>query len=162
MRSPLLISLLSLGLLSVPLFSQDTDPAADGAKLPTNVETVVTGGHWERGDQDGTYRVIMLLEGWEHLANRVLLQWIRYDQDKQEMLVEKTVAIEEIPVGAAWRITSVNFVTPKDLPAKGSKATEKQGQLQLVLQAHSERAGKATFTITPTTDHRYAFLESLK
>lgn len=113
MKSRIFISLIALGLSATPLRSQEADPVAEAQKLPGNIETVVTGGHWERGDQNGTFRVIMLLEGWEHLANRVLLQWIRYDEDKPEMVVENTVRIEEIPVGAAWRITSAKFVTQK-------------------------------------------------
>jgi hypothetical protein len=162
MKSPLFTSLLALSLLATPLRSQDTDPVAEAQKLPSNIETVVTGGHWERGDQDGAFRVVMLLEGWEHLGNRVLLQWISYDQDNHEMVVEKTVAIEEIPVGAAWRITSAKFVMPKDKPGNDSKDPAKPAPPQLVLQAVSERAGKATFTITPTNDHQYKFSQSLK
>ncbi len=85
------------------------------------------------------------MEGWEHLSNRVLLQWIRRDGDKQELIVEKTVPIQEISTEGAWRISEAKFV-----------------KSQFVLQVTSERMGTTTMVIMPAADHQYKFYRGVK
>jgi hypothetical protein len=58
---------------------------------------------------------------------------------------------------AAWRISSAKFVTQNDKSSKDSERLSKPTQPQLVLQAHSEPAGTATFTNNPRPIIRISF-----
>ena len=109
--------------------------------LDTSLESVVSGGFWKRDQVDGAFRVLVLREGWEHVGTRVMLQWVRRDADKQDLVVEKTVPITEI-APMQWRVTDVKFVRAKD-------------KWQIRLPVMNIEGTKSTFTITPEPDHTY-------
>ena len=69
------------------------------AHVPTDVESVVSGGYWERGNESGRYRVLVLNSGFEHVTSRVLVEWLREPQAREA--TPEVVASEEpkLPFG---------------------------------------------------------------
>ncbi|AWV08823.1 hypothetical protein [Marilutibacter maris] len=59
--------LLSL-LLAAPAFGQTV--------VPPEVVSVVSGGHWEANGCTGTYRVVVVNDGFEHVVSHALVQWV--------------------------------------------------------------------------------------
>lgn len=140
---------------TLPLGAQQ--PAAAASEIPIGIkslditiETIASGGFWQKGDVDGSYRVVILLEGWEHLSNKVFLQWVRQDRDNQTLVVDKTLHLAELDshAGVRWRISAPKFV----LSGK---------QSSLVFPAVSE-SGKKTFTVIPDASQSYKVTEAKK
>ncbi len=125
---------------SVLLAQSDKDAqlASVAEVVPPQIETVVSGGYWSRSGQDGSFRLIIVSVGWEELASRVFLQWIRLDHDKHAEIVERTVPVRE--VAGRWRVISQRF-----------ELRGKQSQIVLSAERRVPEA-KVTFTITPTKD----------
>ena len=44
--------------------------------VPLSVSSVLTDGYWQSNGQAGRYRVVVTEEGWEHVTNRLLVEWI--------------------------------------------------------------------------------------
>ena len=110
--------------------------------LDPALEAVVSGGFWERKGADGIFRVLVIAQGWEHVGTRVLLQWVRRDEEKQGLVVERTVPIKELD-GLEWHAGDVKFAQAKDT-----------WQIRIPV-AHVFEEKKASFTITPSVDHTY-------
>ena len=152
---PFIASLLCLSAATVSSGAAEKETREDSAigtelqAMNPAIETVISGGFWERMDQDGSYRLIVRLEGWEHLANRVFLQWLRRDQDTHQIIVERTVPIAEFDA-ARWRISEAKFV----LAGK---------QWKIVLRAQPTYEGqKVVFTIVPSADFTYKVTKGTK
>ncbi len=116
----------------------DAQLAATAEALPSQIQTVASGAYWSRDRQDGSYRLIIESVGWEELASRAFLQWIRLDHDKQTEVVERTIPIKEI--AGRWRVVSQKFVLG-----------EKQWDIEISAERRVPQ-GKAKFTITPAAD----------
>jgi hypothetical protein len=128
--------------LMTPFTSAAEPDISKWQALDASLEKVVSGGFWEREKADGVFRVLVLIEGREHIGSRVLLQWVRRDADQQDLIVEKTIPIKEL-AAPQWRATDVKFVRVKD-----------QWQIRIPVMPVFE--GKnATFTITPDPNHTY-------
>lgn len=129
--------------------AQEAASVADKAvAVPTEIETVESGGFWTRDGHDGSFRLVIEIQGWDTLYNRVFLQWIRRDPDKQEDVVERTVPITEI--AGRWRITSQKFVF------RGK-------QTVIIISAKRQvPPAEATFTIVPSSDFSYTVTTSEK
>jgi hypothetical protein len=127
---------------------EDPQLAAKAEALPPEIETVASGGYWTHDNQDGSFRLIIHLVGWEELYSRAFLQWIRIDHDKQELIVERTVPIKEID--GRWRVVSQKFVL------RGKR-------WDIVISAKRRvPEARATFTITPAADFSYTITTSEK
>jgi hypothetical protein len=128
-------------LLPSVLLAQSDDEAQLGKEvqaLPPRIDAVASGGYWSRDHQDGLFRLVIITFGWEELASRAFLQWIRVDHDKQTEVVERTIPIKEI--AGRLRVVSLRFVL------RGK-------QWEIVISAERRiPEAKATFTITPTED----------
>jgi hypothetical protein len=44
--------------------------------IDPSISQLVSGGYWESGARRGTYRVVELASGWEHIRRRVVVQWL--------------------------------------------------------------------------------------
>jgi hypothetical protein len=143
-----LVLLLPCALLAQSKEEPQLAAKAEAEALPTEIETVVSGGYWTRHNQDGSFRLIIHLVGWEELSSRAFLQWIRTDHDKQELIVERTVPIKEIAGG--WRVVSQKFVLHG-----------KRWDIVISAERRAPKA-KATFTITPSADFSYTISTSEK
>lgn len=133
-------------LLPLCLKAQDPDPGvAAVVGLGAQIETVASGGYWEANGKEGSYRVIILLEGWEHLSNRVFLQWLEVDQEKREFVSQRIVPIPEVNEGR-WRVTEARFELVDE-------------QWRIVLPARGQEVErKATLSIVPSADFTYKML----
>ncbi|PYI90702.1 MAG: hypothetical protein DME97_16090 [Verrucomicrobia bacterium] len=127
---------------------EDPQLAAKAEALPPQIETVASGGYWTRDKQEGSFRLVIQLVGWEELSSRAFLQWIRMDHDRQESIIERTVPIKEID--GRWRVVSQKFVL--------------RGKRWDIVIAAERRVpeAKATFTITPAADFSYTITTSEK
>ena len=140
--------LLVIVTLTVAHAQEEASLADKVAALPPEIETVASGGFWSKNGQDGSFRLVIQLLGWDDLYNRAFLQWIRIDPDKQETVVECTVSIKEI--AGRWRISSQKFVF------RG-----KQAVIVVSAKRHAPPA-RATFTIVPSADFSYTITTSEK
>jgi hypothetical protein len=140
-----------LVLLPGVLLAQGEDNAQLAVKVeavPPQIETVASGGYWSRDRQDGSFRLVIESVGWDELASRAFLQWIRLDHDKQTEVLERTIPIKEI--AGRWRVVSQKFVL------RGK-------QWDIIVSAERRvPEAKATFTITPTADFSYTIATSEK
>lgn len=76
--------------------------------VPADVETIVSGGFWREGQRDGRFRLVVKIEGWEHLANRVFLEWIEEVGDLRTAKVVKALPVKELNSGH-WRVDTPRF-----------------------------------------------------
>ena len=89
------------------------------------------------------------MDGWEHIRNRVFLQWIRLLPDEHDWRLAHTIAIPEIN-RKNWRIS-----TPT-LALKGK-------QWQIVIPAeHAFTQKKTVFVLTPSAEFKYSVSEKAK
>jgi hypothetical protein len=78
-------------------------------KVPLEVVSVVSGGHWQEGARSGTYRVVTTREGWEHLWSRLAVEWLADpgSRDEQQSIV---ASIEpELPSGQGTHVLEVRL-----------------------------------------------------
>lgn len=153
MSTRLNAQLLTFLLVVVSAFAQDDDQfSSDITKLRTDLEAVASGGHWQRDGQEGTFRLVIRLVGFEHLRNQVYLQWIRQSDDPdQPSVIERTVTVGEI---SGWRVSGPRFVLDKK-------------QWKIIVSAERENVLEGTsptrrrfFTIVPAADYSYRIVES--
>jgi hypothetical protein len=72
--------------VSVPNNPAPTTPVPNTSVPPTpaldpQVEFVVTGGSWQRGEQSGEYRIVVRNSGYEHVSSRVNVEWLEANPD---------------------------------------------------------------------------------
>jgi hypothetical protein len=72
-RLALAIAVLSTCLAVRAARAQDSSAAA----IHPSIETVVSGGVWAAGAAHGRYRVVVIMEGWETIRRRAVLQWVQ-------------------------------------------------------------------------------------
>ena len=51
--------------------------AAAQSGVPASVHSVVSGGYWQARGQAGSYRVVLVNSGFEHVSTRVFIEWVR-------------------------------------------------------------------------------------
>jgi hypothetical protein len=118
----------------------------EAGDIATDIETIISGGYWKQGQEEGHFRLILKLEGWEHLANRAFLQWVKQGNERGASVVLKSVPIREIN-NAHWRIT-------------GPRLTLNGKSWTLSLNAQATFGEEArVFNIVPTAEFEYAFSE---
>ena len=84
---------------SVAVNTPARDTAAPAhAALDPEIEFVVTGGSWDRGDQSGHYRIVVRNTGFEHVSSRVHVEWLATNPDSGTF-VRASVKIDTIPGG---------------------------------------------------------------
>ena len=85
--------------------------SAEISTLTPQIESVISGGRWKRGDEEGSFRLISRV-GFEHIRNEAYLQWIRESLDPdQPSIIERTVEIKEV---RGWRVTAQRFAFDKE------------------------------------------------
>jgi hypothetical protein len=90
--------LVTLGLLlaaGLPVLSQDVFKSALDT-LPGNVRDVKSAGRWRTATAMGVYRVIVVRDGYEHIADRLYFQWLSNASDDSSPQVLATVGVSEI------------------------------------------------------------------
>jgi hypothetical protein len=64
-------------------------PSKATETVPLSVETVETFGFWSEGKAEGSYRLVLLQKGYEHLSHRLIIQWIEISQEVGRVLAEQ-------------------------------------------------------------------------
>jgi hypothetical protein len=77
--------------------SESSIPAEQDAVLQLNVhiDTVVSGGHWCRGKDEGFYRVVVYTSGLEEVYHNLYVQIMKVDPEKHEVVVDRSVPVKE-------------------------------------------------------------------
>ena len=58
--------------------------------IDPSIWRVVGGGFWQEGKSYGNYRVVVKNVGWEHTRSYLFLQWLKTDNEKEEVIEFKT------------------------------------------------------------------------
>lgn len=65
------------------------------SRLDVRVDTVLSGGRWCRGTEQGTYRVVVYSGGFEEVYHHLFVQWLRVDDRKREIVLQRTLPVRE-------------------------------------------------------------------
>jgi hypothetical protein len=71
--------------------------------ITTSVETVISGGYWEADGVRGTYRVVVLTDGFEEIRRTVIVQWLAEDQEHHDVVIRSSVDLAGI-AGSYWSL----------------------------------------------------------
>jgi hypothetical protein len=90
------------------LAGNDQELADDVKSIPTNIEWMQRGGSWRAGEQEGEYRVVTTVSGFEHLNRDLFIQWIAQPKDVDEAKntsdkIVRTLEVKEL--GYVWTIS---------------------------------------------------------
>ena len=89
-------------LFSLNIYSQEVLQ-----KIPANVVEVKSFGNWQKGNEDGNYRLVVIFEGYEHVKNFAFIELIK--SDFEEVKVIESFEIKEINEPAAFVISKSNW-----------------------------------------------------
>lgn len=102
-------------------------------EIDPDIWVVKAGGLWTKSDSEyGNYRVFVKNMGWEHTRSFLYLQWLRSDDDKQQVIVLKTIPIPEFNEGDWYNIVDINRKDNTFLityTVRGSQETQKTAVL---------------------------------
>jgi hypothetical protein len=62
--------------LLLSLFAVCCSGLAQAVSVPVDVSSVQTIGRWQSGSDEGSYRIVVTSEGWEHVWSRVFVEWL--------------------------------------------------------------------------------------
>ena len=110
------------------------------SNVPPSVHAVLSGGYWQSGIEAGTYRVVVINTGWEHVTSRVFIEWVREPSGRDNLPVVVSSVEPELSFGQ--ETASLN-VTLKPL-AKGKVQVVLVG----VVSAQPSRKVKAVLVVT--------------
>jgi len=84
---------IALATLAIPA----TSLAQDSTRLDPSVASVVSGGHWQQGQQAGHYRLIVRTAGSEHVSSTLRVEWILEGTGRQDDSVLVSSPVDSIP-----------------------------------------------------------------
>lgn len=100
------VAILFVSLATVPAFAQ--------RDVPLSVTSVATSGYWEANGQSGRYRVVITEEGWEHVTNRLFVEWITEPRSKDQPPMLISTVEPDLPFGQS--VAAFSATTKKLLP----------------------------------------------
>lgn len=101
--------------------------SAQHVSVAPEVTSVNTLGRWQAKNDSGSYRVVVVRDGWEHVWSRVYVEWLK-DPSGREAPTQAPVSVQElVPPGIAQG-TAVLEAT-----ARASKA----GTIEITVRATS-------------------------
>lgn len=93
------VAMLLLG-LSLATPSNAQNEAFEAAEqVPARIHSIMTGGIWMRGKDEGFFRVVVVAGGVEHVTNRLYVQWLRVDYETQGYELIRTVNVKQFNEG---------------------------------------------------------------
>lgn len=93
------VAMLLLG-LSLATPSNAQNEAFEAAEqVPAGIQSIMTGGIWMRGKDEGFFRVVVVAGGVEHVTNRLYIQWLRVNYETQGYDLIRTVNVKQLNVG---------------------------------------------------------------
>jgi len=100
--------LFSLVLAATPISAGQYNLEFTGG-VDTTIIHVSTGGLWEQGVNYGRWRLIVRNLGWEHTRSLLYLQWLRIDDEMNEVIELKTIPIPEFNTGDWRNVLNVEY-----------------------------------------------------
>ena len=70
--------------LLAPLLSLLLASSAPESVVQPEVSSVVSGGYWTSEGQSGTYRVVIVNSGFEHVVSQVFIEWVADPTSEQD------------------------------------------------------------------------------
>lgn len=120
--------------IALPARAQEVDPLPS---IDPTIETIITRGRWTAGEASGSFRVIVLAEGWESIRRRVVVQWLEEDQDEQATVVRAALDLGTI-------LTSAYSVSD---PVVTRQGTAWQLAVRTSTQPLAQPTGRAVFVL---------------
>ena len=108
MRSPSWRVFVSLG-IALAIGSTIRAQPQEVSKLDPAITDVVTGGNWSAGDREGSFRLVVVTHGYEHLISRLYVQWLEAVPDSGETRLLSTALVDAIPDGF-WTLNRPRLV----------------------------------------------------
>jgi hypothetical protein len=65
--------------------------------VPASVKSVVSGGYWQSSAQSGSYRVVLVNSGYEHVVTRMFIEWVREPNSRDQGAVVVSSVEPELP-----------------------------------------------------------------
>ena len=88
-------------LSALPSYAQNESFDA-AEQVPANVHTVMSGGYWAVGKDEGLFRAVVIFGGVEHVVHRLYIQWLRSDVNTQSYELVRTVNVKELNRGHGY------------------------------------------------------------
>jgi hypothetical protein len=82
-------------LSAVPSYAQN-ETAEAAKRVPAGINSVVSGGFWTQGTDEGFFRVIVTAGGVEHVAHKLYIQWLKTDAKTQGYALVRTTGVKEL------------------------------------------------------------------
>lgn len=92
------LAILLLCLSAAPSAAQNESFEA-AETVPTSIHSVVSGGFWTLGKDEGFFRAIVAAGGVEHVSHRLYIQWLRINAKNQSYELVRTVNVKELNLG---------------------------------------------------------------
>ena len=107
---------------------------AQAPAVPTNVSSIVTVGWWQDGQKSGTYRVVVVSQGWEHVWSQAYVEWLAEPRDRYSL--QEVVQVKELvpPIAQGTAVLSV------------AARPRRVGELAITVSATSNAQAKAKAT----------------
>lgn len=81
----------------------------DPIGLSAAITTVRTGGSWADGGSSGSYRVVIVDQGFEHVVSKVYIQWIEIQPEERTQHVLVTALFEKINSRPMYSLDITSF-----------------------------------------------------
>jgi hypothetical protein len=92
----LTILLLCLSTLASNAQNESFDAAE---QVPSNIHSVMSGGFWTSGQDEGFFRTVVTAGGVEHVSHRLFIQWLKNNAKTQGYELVRTVNVKELNLG---------------------------------------------------------------
>ena len=79
--------------------------------VPVEVASVVSGGTWERGAESGSFRVVIVNRGWEHVSSRLYIEWVLLSESREQKVIAQLEP--QLPVGQLAHVLSAKILPRK-------------------------------------------------
>jgi hypothetical protein len=80
--------------------------AQEVVALPSEIESVVSGGRWRTASAEGNYRIVVRTGGFEHVVSQVQVDWVAMPSGNEE---QRVVASKVAETGS-WRVLRTRVV----------------------------------------------------
>jgi hypothetical protein len=86
-----------IAFIFIALFASHCALAQSG--VSASVHSVISGGYWQSGAQSGSYRVVLVNSGFEHVATQVFIEWVREPNSQAQDPVVVSSVEPKLPFG---------------------------------------------------------------
>lgn len=83
-------------------------------QLDESIWSVATGGLWKSDAEYGTYRIVVVASGSEHVLTKVFIQKLRFDDSKELYEVEQVAPVEELNSSFSVVVGVAYLETPRE------------------------------------------------